>query len=124
MTTATLNPHAAARARGGHGFRTAARMEWRKLRTVRSTWYIAAAFAASMVGLAMLALSHEGYAQMSAADRGSFDPTHDCFVGLVLPLLFAPLSPAVRDSSACVRRLGTYPPGRLNHQPLDHHDET
>jgi len=32
----------------------------------------------------MVALSHEGYAQMSAADRASFDPTHDCFIGLVL----------------------------------------
>jgi ABC-2 type transport system permease protein len=34
--------------------------------------------------LAMLVLSHEGYARMSAADRASFDPTHDCFIGLVL----------------------------------------
>ena len=84
MTTATLSQHAAGRARGGYGFRTAARMEWRKLRTVRSTWYIAAVFAASMIGLAMVALSHEGYAQMSAADRAAFDPTHDCFIGLVL----------------------------------------
>jgi ABC-2 type transport system permease protein len=37
-----------------------------------------------MIGLAMLVLSHENYAQMSAADRASFDPTHDCFIGLVL----------------------------------------
>ena len=59
-------------------------MEWRKLRTVRSTWYIVAFFAVSMIGLAMVVLSHEGYAQMSAADRASFDPTHDCFIGLVL----------------------------------------
>lgn len=59
-------------------------MEGHKFRTVRSTWYIAAFFAASMIGLAMLVLSHEGYAQMSAADRASSDPTHDCFIGLVL----------------------------------------
>ena len=84
MTTATLSHRAASRARGGYGFRTVARMEWRKLRTVRSTWYIVAVFAASMIGLAMLALSHENYAQMSAAGRASFDPTHDCFIGLVL----------------------------------------
>ena len=84
MTTATLSHHTAGHARGGYGFGTAARMEWRKLRTVRSTWYIAALFAATMVGLAMVALSHEGYAQMSVADRASFDPTHDCFIGLVL----------------------------------------
>jgi ABC-2 type transport system permease protein len=81
MTTATLSHHAA---RGGYGFRTVAAMEWRKLRTIRSTWYIMALFAVSMIGLAMIALSHEGYAQMSAADRASFDPTHDCFIGLVL----------------------------------------
>jgi ABC-2 type transport system permease protein len=84
MTTATLSHHAAGRARSGYGFRTAAQMEWRKLRTVRSAWYIAAVFAATMIGLAMVALSHEGYAQMSAAERASFDPTHDCFIGLVL----------------------------------------
>jgi hypothetical protein len=59
-------------------------MEWRKLRTVRSTWYIVAFFAVSTIGLAMVALGHEGYAKMSAADRASFDPTHDCFIGLVL----------------------------------------
>jgi len=84
MTNATLSRRAAGHARDGYGFRTAARMEWRKLRTVRSTWYIAAAFAVTMIGLAMVALSHEGYGQMSAADRASFDPTHDCFIGLVL----------------------------------------
>jgi hypothetical protein len=87
MTTTTLSQHAAGHARSGYGFRTAARMEWRKLRTVRSTWYIAAAFAVSLVALAMVALSHEGYAQMSAADRASFDPTHDSFIGLVLDQL-------------------------------------
>jgi hypothetical protein len=59
-------------------------MEWRKLRTVRSTWYVVAFFAASMIGFAMLALSHEGHAQLSAADRAAFDPTHDCFIGLIL----------------------------------------
>jgi ABC-2 type transport system permease protein len=83
MTTTALS-HRAGRARGGYSFRTVAAMEWRKLRTVRSTWYILAVFAASMIGLAMVVLSHEGYAQMSAADRASFDPTHDCFIGLVL----------------------------------------
>jgi ABC-2 type transport system permease protein len=83
MTTTALS-HRAGRARGGYSFRTVAAMEWRKLRTVRSTWYIVAFFAVSMIGLAMVVLSHEGYAQMSAAGRASFDPTHDCFIGLVL----------------------------------------
>jgi hypothetical protein len=84
MTTSTLG-HRAARARDGYRFRTVAAMEWRKLRTVCSTWYILAFFAASMIGVAMLALSHEGYQKMSAADRASFDPTHDSLIiGLVL----------------------------------------
>jgi hypothetical protein len=59
-------------------------MEWQKLRTVRSTWYIVAVFAVGMIGLAMLVLGHENYALMSAADRASFDPTYDTFLGLVL----------------------------------------
>jgi ABC-2 type transport system permease protein len=84
MNTAPLSRSAVGSARGGYGFRTVAQMEWRKLCTVRSTWWIVAAFAASMIGVAMLVLSHENYAQMSAADRASFDPTHDSFIGLLL----------------------------------------
>ena len=84
MTTTTLGHRAASPNRGGYGFRSVVRMEWLKLRTVRSTWCIVAVFAASMVGLAMLVLSHENYAQMPAVGRASFDPTHDCFIGLVL----------------------------------------
>jgi ABC-2 type transport system permease protein len=87
MTTTTVSHRAGGRARGGYGFATVARMEWRKLRTVRSTWYPLAAFAASMTGLAVVALSHESDAQLSAAGRASFDPTHDCFIGLVLAQL-------------------------------------
>jgi ABC-2 type transport system permease protein len=84
MTTATYRDRRARAADGGYGFRAVALMEWRKLRTVRSTWWIVAFFAAAMIGLAVLALSHENYAQMPAADRASFDPTHDCFIGLIL----------------------------------------
>ncbi len=85
MNTTTLSRGAASRAGGSYGFRAVARMEWQKLRTVRSTWYIVAAFAVAMIGLAMLAASHENYAQMSAADRASFDPTYDAFfLGLVV----------------------------------------
>jgi ABC-2 type transport system permease protein len=84
MTTATQPHRAASHARDGYGFRTVARMEWQKLRTVRSTRYVLALFAVSMIGLAMIVLSHEGYPRMSAADRATFDPTHDCFIGLVL----------------------------------------
>ena len=84
MNTTTLSHHAASRTRGSYGFRSVAQMEWQKLRTVRSTWFIVAIFAAGMIGLAMLAASHENYAQMSTAGRASFDPTYDAFLGLVL----------------------------------------
>jgi ABC-2 type transport system permease protein len=81
MATATLSQRAASR--GSYGFRTVARMEWQKLRTVRSTWYIVAVFAVALIGLAVLVASHENYAQMSHAGRASFDPTYDAFLGLV-----------------------------------------
>ena len=84
MSTATLRHRDASPARGSYGFRTVARMEWRKLRTIRSTWYILAVFAAAMIGLAMLVLKNENYAQLSAAGRASFDPAYDAFLGLVL----------------------------------------
>ena len=84
MNATTLSRDAASRTGGSYGFRAVARMEWQKLRTVRSTWYIVAAFAVAMIGLAMVTASHENYAQMSAADRASFDPTYDAFLGLVV----------------------------------------
>jgi ABC-2 type transport system permease protein len=84
MDTTTLSRRAPGRARGRYGFRTVTRMEWHKLRTVRSTWSIVAVFGAGMIGLAMLALGHENYAQLSAADRASFDPTSQALLGLVL----------------------------------------
>ena len=83
MSTTTLSPRAASRPRGGYRFRAVAQMEWQKLRTVRSTWYIVAVFAAAMIGLAMLAAGQENYTRMSAAARASFDPTYDAFLGLV-----------------------------------------
>jgi hypothetical protein len=85
MTTATFGrPAVAPTAKGGYGFRTIARMEWHKLRTVRSTWWILAIFTVSLIGLAVLVLGHENYPQLSAADRVAFDPVHDSFIGLVL----------------------------------------
>jgi ABC-2 type transport system permease protein len=84
MTTATLRHRAASPARDRYGFRTVARMEWQKLRSVRSTWYVLGVFGASMIGLAVVVLGHADYAQMSAADRASFDPTGSSFLGLVI----------------------------------------
>jgi ABC-type transport system involved in multi-copper enzyme maturation permease subunit len=84
MTTGTLTRRPAAPRRASYGFRTVARMEWQKLRTIRSTWYIVAVVAVAMIGLAVLVLSHENYAHLSAADRAAFDGVHDSFISLVL----------------------------------------
>jgi ABC-type transport system involved in multi-copper enzyme maturation permease subunit len=70
--------------RGGYRFTDVARMEWVKLRTLRSTGWITLILAAGMLGLAVLVLSQEHYAYLSAADRASFDPTEQGFVGLAL----------------------------------------
>jgi ABC-2 type transport system permease protein len=91
MSTATLDSRAAStrRAGSGYGFGTTARMEWQKLRSIRSTWWIMALFVAGMVGFAILVMSEQHYTTMSAADKASFDPTNNSFVGMVLgQLLF------------------------------------
>ena len=88
MTTATLDraarPAPPSPAEGHYGWRSAARMEWLKLRSVRSTAWILLVFAAGLIGIATLALSHVNWAAMSSADRASFDPTNDGFAGLAL----------------------------------------
>ena len=53
MTTATLTRDAARQAGGHYGFRDVARMEWLKLRSVRSTWWTLLVFTAAMIGLAI-----------------------------------------------------------------------
>ena len=70
MTTATLDRAATpSRTEGRYGFRNVAKMEWLKLRSVRSTWWTLLVFAAGMVGLAIPILIHQHWATMSAADR-------------------------------------------------------
>jgi ABC-2 type transport system permease protein len=81
MTTATLT-RSATRAGPGYGFRSATRMEWLKLRSVRSTGWVLLVFAAGMIGLAILVMIHQHWATMSAPDRASFDPTELSFAGL------------------------------------------
>jgi hypothetical protein len=82
MTTATLTRTRPALA--GYGFRSATRMEWLKLRSVRSTPWVLLVFAAGMIGLSILVLSHEHWATMPAAERATFDPTNEGFTGLAL----------------------------------------
>jgi len=83
MTTATLT-RSATRTEAGYGFRSVARMEWLKLRSVRSTSWILLVFAAGLIGLAILVLSHYQWATMSPADRASFDPTEQGLAGLAI----------------------------------------
>jgi len=83
MTAAILTRTAGAAA-PGYGFRSVARMEWLKLRSVRSTAWVFLVFAAGMIGLAVLILAHQHWATMSPADRASFDPTEDSFAGLAI----------------------------------------
>ena len=58
MTTATLT-RSATRTADGYGFRSVARMEWLKLRSVRSTAWVLLVFAAGMIGLAILVMAHQ-----------------------------------------------------------------
>lgn len=72
--------------RGRYGFTQVARMEWIKLRSLRSTGWGFGILAAAMIGLAILVLGQDSgnWAHMSAADRASFDPTNNGFTGLAL----------------------------------------
>lgn len=74
---------------GRYGFAEAARMEWRKLRTLRSTFWIAAFTVAVVVGVAILVLSYypAHWTHMSAWQRADFDPTNMGFAGLALAQL-------------------------------------
>jgi len=66
-----------------------AQMEWRKLRSVRSTWWMMAVFAAGMIGLAILVMKNQHWTSMSASDKASFDGVGDSYAGLALGQLVA-----------------------------------
>jgi ABC-2 type transport system permease protein len=78
MTTTTMDKRVS-RAAGSYGFRGVTRMEWRKLRSVRSTWWTLAVFAAGMVGLAILI-----GLKTPAHPDSSYDPTENGFAGLAI----------------------------------------
>ena len=78
MTTTTMDKRVS-RAAGSYGFRGVTKMEWRKLRSVRSTWWTLAIFAAGMVGLAILI----GLKTPADPDP-SYDPTENGFAGLAI----------------------------------------
>ena len=58
-------------------------MEWAKLRSLRSTAWILLILTAGMFDLGILVLSQypSNWAHMTAAERASFDPTENGFVG-------------------------------------------
>jgi ABC-2 type transport system permease protein len=79
MTT-TTSP---ARISGGrYGFPQVARMEWIKLRSLRSSGWILLATLAGMIGLGVLVMANTRVP--SAADRASFDPTNNVLAGVAL----------------------------------------
>jgi ABC-2 type transport system permease protein len=116
MTTATLPRAAAQGAEGRYGFRTVARMEWLKLRSVRSTWWTLVVFAVGLLALAILVLNHVHWTTMSTADRASFDPTNDGFAGLLIGQLalgvLGVLAIATEFSSGMIRATFTAAPRR------------
>jgi hypothetical protein len=65
-------------------FADVARMEWIKLRSLRSTAWIFAIFAAGMIGLAILALSVGTPGIMAPQALAAFDPTNNGFAGLLI----------------------------------------
>jgi ABC-2 type transport system permease protein len=76
---------------GRYGLRGAIQMEWIRLRTLRSTWWITGLVVVAMIGLAILVLRYYPghWAQLSAADKASFDPTDDGYTGLGVAQLAA-----------------------------------
>lgn len=92
MTDLRTRPAAgpASRLPAGHyRFAGAARMEWIKLRSLRSTRWTALVMAAGMIGLGILALrwypSH--WQHLPAARKASFDPVNQGFTGVAIAQL-------------------------------------
>ena len=86
MTAAAIPETRTRGARDRYGLGNLTRMEWIKLRTVRSTGWGLGILAVSMIGFAVLVngllAAHWGHT--SAADRASFDPTNEGFTGLII----------------------------------------
>jgi hypothetical protein len=78
MTTTTMDQRVSS-VKGSYSLNSVIRMEWRKLRSVRSTWWTLAVFAAGMVGLAILI-----GLKAPAHPSPGYDPTEDGFAGLAI----------------------------------------
>ena len=67
---------------GRYRFRQVARMEWIKLRSLRSTVWILVATVAVMIGIGVLVMANTKVP--APADRASFDPTNNVLAGVAL----------------------------------------
>ena len=75
---------------GRAGFRHALRMEWIKLRSLRSTRLTLLVAAVGTVGIAVAVLGSyksEHFAQMTAQQRESFDPTNMGYAGTIVAMI-------------------------------------
>jgi ABC-2 type transport system permease protein len=68
---------------GRYGFRQAARMEWIKLRSLRSTTWVLLATLVGMIAIGILVMANTR-APATAADRATYDPTNNVLAGLAL----------------------------------------
>jgi ABC-2 type transport system permease protein len=67
---------------GRHGFRQAVRMEWIKLRSLRSTPWMLLATTVGMIAIGVAAMANTK--APSPADAASFDPVNNVLAGVVL----------------------------------------
>jgi hypothetical protein len=91
MTATVVEPATTRGPRGHYGLTNVARMEWIKLRSLRSARWGLAILAVSTIGFAILVLSilSGHWVHMSAAGKASFDPTNQGFTGLIIGQLVA-----------------------------------
>jgi ABC-2 type transport system permease protein len=68
---------------GRYRFRQVARMEWIKLRSLRSTVWVLVATLAVMIGMGVLVMANTKV-PATAADRATFDPTNNVLAGVAL----------------------------------------
>lgn len=73
----------------GYTLGSAMRMEWLKLRTLRSPRWSTVIIVASVIGFGIAVLSYYPghWAHMSAASKADFDPTNNGYVGMVIAQL-------------------------------------
>jgi ABC-type transport system involved in multi-copper enzyme maturation permease subunit len=115
---ATVNAPATRLPAGRYPFSGVARMEWIKLRSLRSTRWTALILAVAMTGIAILVLRYypSHWARMSAKDKASFDPVNDGYTGLALAQLIVgalgALAVTSEYSSGMIRATLAACPGR------------